>query len=158
MSDRTRVCFDTSAWSALLNREVDKDLESLDSWLKRIDLNRAILIVPAIVLCEAYAHPDQNMVDRFEGALLRSNVELIDISMSLAKAGGLLRKAVKADGMNIKTPDAIVVATANLFRADYLITCDSRHIVRMDGKYNLSPKIGLPAVGHDQSLFESNGI
>lgn len=148
-----RVCFDSSIWNAIINQEEEHDLLSIQSWIKMIELGKATLLIPSIVITELAAHPIQDRVKLFELFLLRSDVEQLDITSAIASNAGKLRRQVIGAGQKMKTPDALIVAAAAYHRADLILSIDP-HILRCDGKFGLAPKIGPPATGHDQPLFD----
>lgn len=153
MERLVRVCFDTSVWIAILEKDQDHDLASITGWIDRVDRQKATLLFPTVVLCELFSSRDdarQRIIDLY---LQRPNVELLDLTLSIAKAGALLRVDADSDRLKLKTPDALIIASASHHRADILISCD-RGIVRLDGQYGIKCKIGLPACGFDQPLFD----
>lgn len=107
----------------------------------------ATLLVPSVVITEVAAGPDRAQVQHFKQVLLQPYIEQLDVTTPIAIFAGELRRQVINDGMKLKTLDALIVAAAHHHRADILISCDGNHIVRMDGKYELFMKIGLPRTG-----------
>jgi predicted nucleic acid-binding protein len=153
--DYTRVCFDSSVWNAIINRESHHDLISIEGWMTKIDSKKAKLLVPSIVVAELNAHPDQKSVQVFESYLLRSEVEQLDITTSIAKRAGQLRRRMREEGgLSIKLPDVLIVAAADWHRADLILSVDAG-ILRCDGQFELSPKIGRPNTGHNQPLLDN---
>ncbi len=148
-----RVCFDSSVWNAIVNREERHDLASIEGWIASIDTGKAKLLVPSIVIAELAAHPRQDKVHLFESILDRSNVEQLDITTSIARKAGQLRRKIIDAGLSIKLPDLLIVASADYHRADLILTVDS-NILRCDGEFDLTAKIGLPSTGHNQPLFD----
>lgn len=142
-----RVCFDTSAWTAILNSESVHNVAALRRWMERVEQGLAILLVPAVVITEVAAGPDELQVQGFRNVLLQPYIEQLDITTAIAIRAGQLRRDVINDSMKLKTLDALIVAAAEHHRADFLISLDERHIIRMDGKYGLTMKIGLPRTG-----------
>ena len=152
--DYTRVCFDSSVWNAIINRDQHHDLISIEGWMTKIDSKKAKLLVPSIVIAELAAHPDQKRVLVFESYLLRSEVEQLDITTSIARMAGQLRRRMLNEGLSIKLPDALIVAAADWHRADLILSVDAG-ILRCDGQFELSPKIGNPSTGHNQPLLDN---
>jgi predicted nucleic acid-binding protein len=148
-----RVCFDSSIWNAILNAEEDKDLVSIQGWIKKIEAKNATLLVPAIVVTELWTHPDEEKVKLFEAFLLRDNVSRLDITNEIAKNAGRLRRLVVQDKEKLKTPDALIVVAADYHHATYILSVD-KHILRCNGKYGLKATIGLPSLGHNQGLLD----
>ena len=153
--DYTRVCFDSSVWNALVNREPHHDLTSIDGWITKIDSKKAKLLVPSIVIAELAAHPDKKLFDVFEAYLNKTQVEILDITTSIAKRAGQLRRRMKNERLlNIKLPDVLIVAAADCHRADLILSVDAG-ILRCDGQFELSPKIGRPNTGFNQPLLDN---
>jgi len=148
-----RVCFDSSVWNALLNQEEDKDLSSVQSWIKQIDTRKAILLIPSVVVTELFAHPDESSVKVFEAFLSRSSVEQLDLTVAIAKKGGQLRRRLLDNGMNLKTPDALVIAIADHHRANVVFSFDIG-MLRCNGLFGIQAKICIPSDGHDHPLFD----
>ncbi len=147
-----RFCFDTSAWIAFLNSEEAHDLDSIKAWMKKFDSGQARMLIPSIVVSELFAGPATEKAEIVEKFMLRPEVEALDITPPIAKIGGVLRRSVINDGMKLKTPDALIIAAADYHKADYIISVDS-HICRMDGRFGLTSKIGLPITSHELPLF-----
>lgn len=157
-----RICLDNNAWSAILNRETDKDLESIERWFKLAANRQCRIIVPTLVVMEASAMPDAAAVDKFQAILKRPEFELVDLSSIIAINAGQLRRSLidanRRDGKTktLKTPDAIIVASADAAKCQYLLTNDVG-MAKLSGKYNLRPTIGSYETGlpdPDQPLFD----
>lgn len=148
-----RVCFDSDSWISILNQETHVDLESLMVWAKKIQEGKATLLVPAIVSTEVGADPDDSKLIQFENAMKQPYVEQIDITHAIGMKAGKLRRDVLNHGWKLRTPDAIVVAAAETFRASYVISTD-KDVLRLDGNFGLRAKIGPPSTGFDMPLFD----
>lgn len=151
-----KLCFDSSVWNALINLEVNKDLDSIRAHLQGIEKGTHKLLVPVVVAAEVYAHADPTKVDLFERLCLRTSIELIDLTAPAAKTAGQLRRHAKDSlQVSIKTPDALIIASADLNRCDQLHSFDTG-ILRCDGKFGLKVRICRPEEGFDQPLFMGN--
>ena len=148
-----RVCFDSSLWNALFNQEEDKDLSAVQSWIQQIDTRKATLLIPSIVVTEVFAHPDEVIVKKFDAFLSRSNVEQLDLTVAIARKGGQLRRRLLDANMNLKTPDAIVIAIADHHSADKIFSFD-HGMLRCNGLFGIQAKICLPSDGHEHPLFD----
>lgn len=153
MSAPRRICFDTSAWNALLNKEAEHDLPSIQGIINDFDLGKCVMIIPAVVSCEVAATPNPDDLVIFNGMLDRDNVERIDITFEVSARAGLLRRSVIKSKMKLKTPDALIIACAQAYNADLLISVDG-DITRMGGKHGLTISIGKPAAYFPRSLFD----
>ena len=148
-----RVCFDSSLWNALFNQEEDKDLSAVQSWIQQIDTRKATLLIPSIVVTEVFAHPDEVIVKKFDAFLSRSNVEQLDLTVAIARKGGQLRRRLLDANMNLKTPDAIVIAIADHHSANMIFSFD-HGMLRCNGLFGIQAKICLPSDGHEHPLFD----
>ena len=106
--------------------------------------------------------PDAAAVDKFQAILKRPEFELVDLSSIIAINAGQLRRSLidanRRDGKTktLKTPDAIIVASADAAKCQYLLTNDVG-MAKLSGKYNLRPTIGSYETGlpdPDQPLFD----
>ncbi len=86
-------------------------------------------------------------VQKFQAILRRPEFDLIDLTSTIAMEAGRLRRrlidANKRDGVTktLKTPDAIIVVSADAAQCQYLLT-DDVGIQRLDGQHGLTPTIG----------------
>ncbi|MGB7328203.1 MAG: PIN domain-containing protein [Rubripirellula sp.] len=158
----TRVCFDSNAWIALLNDESDKDLGSLREWLTIAARRDARLIVPAIVAAEVAVNPDLAAVSTFESLMQRPEIDVVDITTTVASfAGKLRRQTLNANKTNksIKTVrmiDALVIASSHLSGADYLLSHDIG-VQKLNGMFGIAPQIGPFDTGLPKMpLFDDN--
>ena len=161
-----RVCFDNNAWSAILNGETDKDLHSIQRWFSLAENRQCRIVVPTLVVLEASAMPDVTAVDKFQAIIQRPEFELIDLSSTIAmQAGKLRRRLIEANSIDnatktLKTPDAIVVASAEAANCNCLLTHD-RGILKLNGKCGIKVKIGPYSTGlpdPDQPLFDHSKL
>ena len=60
-----RVCLDNNGWSAVLNNDTDKDLQSIRRWFKLAQERQCRVVVPAVVVMEASANPNLFAVEQF---------------------------------------------------------------------------------------------
>ena len=148
-----RLCFDSTVWNALLNNEPNKDVDAIRSWMQFIVDGKAELLVPTIVVSEVYANPDQEVLLQFERLLMRSSIVNIDISQSIGKRSGLLRRKVLNDGKKLKAFDSLIIASAEHYSAKKIFSYDA-DFLRCNGKYDIQASICKPEDGHDHPLFK----
>ena len=148
-----RLCFDSTVWNALLNDESDKDVDAIRSWMQVISDGKAELLVPAIVVSEVFANPDQAVLSLFEKLLMRSCIVNIDVSQTIGQKSGLLRRKVLKDGKKLKAFDSLIIAAAEHYSAKMIFSYDT-DFLRCTGKYDIQAKICRPEDGHDHPLFK----
>lgn len=147
-----RICLDNCAWSALVRNEDNKDLSSLREWFVLAEAREARIIVPTIVVAEGATKSDAKARDTFLRAMDSRFIELVDLTKTVAEyAGQLRRQTIEANARGeairkLKTPDAIIIASAHLANVDYLLSSDD-DIIRMNGMFDLSPTIGPFSTG-----------
>jgi len=150
MSKRVRpnYSWDTGVFIAAFTGEKDAPLADLSRIAEEIDTDKAVMTVSTILFVEltmTRATPEQReMIDRF---LRRSNVNVVDVTVDIARLAGELRKwgELQKPVRKIKTPDAIIVATAAVHQVDALHALDKK-IQRLHGigpvdKLRISPPV-----------------
>lgn len=147
-----RICFDSSVWNALLNRESGSDLASIASWLRSVESGSNTLFVPTVVIAEVAANPDVAKLEVLEKALLRSTVHQLDLTTAIAKASGLLRRKVLNSGMKLKALDSLIIASAEHHSATHVFSYDP-DFLRCNRKYDIRSMICKPEQGFDEPLF-----
>ena len=147
-----RICLDNCAWSALVRNEDRKDLASLREWFELAEAREARIIVPTIVVAEGATKSDEKARTTFLLAMDSKFIELVDLTKTVAEyAGQLRRQTIEANARGeairkLKTPDAIIIASAHLAHVNYLLSSDD-DIIRMNGMFGLSPIIGPFSTG-----------
>ena len=99
-----------------------------DATAEAVSRGEAVLVLSAAVLAEVL--PDRSppgVFEQFEVLLGGANVEVVPVTEAIAKRAALIRDAGLSEPQQrkIKTPDALIVATA-LRAADELHTTDYR--------------------------------
>ena len=97
---------------------------SLNDIFKLNDLGKITFLTTSITLMEVLVKPFKekrfDLVSQYRKILMQSKgIQLIEVSNSIAEEAANLRAKYL-----LKTPDAIQIATANLFAADYFLTND----------------------------------
>ena len=134
-SRRPKYGWDTSVFLAWIGQEECYPLDDIALVADEIDASRADLIMSAIVYSEILeAKHSKQQMKQFQMFLKRSNVIVVDVTIGMAqKAAEIRGKAAKAkEKRRLKTPDAIVIATALVYGADVLHSFDP-HLVNLSG-------------------------
>ncbi len=122
-------CWDTSVFLAWLKAEISAPLADIELVVGEIESRAASLIV-SVTTCteilETKHTPDQ--WNAFNLFLKRSNVILANTTLPIAQLASSIRSRGAAENRNIKTPDAQILATAILYKADALHSLDLHHI------------------------------
>ncbi len=141
---RLRVCLDSSVWGGIFNQDQPKHQISLGAIVDEFDKGKISILIPSVVVTEVAAGPDRSKINTLLQFATRTNVEQIDITTTVAVEAGLLRRNIQNSvRWKLKTLDALIVAAANHFRADVIVSCDDG-IARLDGQFGLTPKICTP--------------
>jgi predicted nucleic acid-binding protein len=128
--------------------EWDGILELLDD----LDKKRVILVVPSALFMELLPghHPPAAIANLFQ-TLQRENVEVVDLTVPLARRVADIREKSIANGSKVQTVDAIYIATADFSGVDTLYTVDKR-ILNNDGLLGTKCRFRRPK-GTTMSLF-----
>ena len=124
-SRRATYCWDTSVFVAWIKNEEGAPLADIGLVTDELDKNQSNLLVPMPIvteILEARHSPDQ--IAKFNAYLQRSNVILADTTYPIARKASDLRSAFLAQNRKLKTPDAQVIATAIVYRANALHSLD----------------------------------
>lgn len=157
-----RVCFDTNAWSAIFNRETDKDLESLAEWLHRAEAKKCRIILPTVTIGEIHASSNRRAVAEFDSIIQGDAFEVVDFTQTLAVRTGALRRAsIEANAADqsvkkLKMPDAMIIVSADAAGCDYLLSHD-QGVQGLNGRLDIRTKIGPYRTGlpdDDRPLFD----
>jgi predicted nucleic acid-binding protein len=121
----------------LLKREADKSLGDIIAVAQEIESREADFVVSTIVIAEMLdVIDDSGLAAAFNGFLQRPNVVVFNVDAQVARLTAELRaewrRTSTAEHRNIKTPDAIVLATAILGGADVLHTFEPK-LLRFSG-------------------------
>lgn len=154
MSSKTNYAWDTSVLLAWLGEEQTAPLADMALVIDEIDGDKANLILSVTTFSEILESKyTAEQLDKLKRFLLRSNVIKVDTTFHIAQKASQIRNAGLAEGRKIKTPDATILATAILFKADVLHSLDPHHL-----NLNGSPivdglRITLPQLLSGQGTF-----
>ena len=133
MNNKPRYCWDTSVFLAWLNAEPTAPLADIERLVDDVHANRAIPITSVVTYTEMLrARHTAKQIKAFDDFLKRSNVVRVEVSFAIAqKAEEIRSKAItlfkKGQQRTIKTPDAQIIATAILQKANVLHSLEPQH-------------------------------
>jgi predicted nucleic acid-binding protein len=100
-------------------------LETILNLFETVESGEVTAVTPTVTLLEVLAHPfrsnNKDLATEYRDILLHSKVITYDISAPIAEAAAQLRSR-----HNIRTPDAIQIATAMHAGASHFLTNDAR--------------------------------
>lgn len=130
---RVVYSWDTNVFLAYLNEEKDKPLADIAAVAREIELGKADFIVSTIVIAELLdLVDDESLASDFQEFIRRPNVEIVNVDPRIARRTARLRAEWRAtatsdeQARNIKTPDAIIIASAMLAGATVLHSLEPR--------------------------------
>lgn len=133
MSGKKRIkkpvyCWDSCTVLAWFKQEKDKPLDDIALVIQEIENDRAVLLVSTILLTEVLdtAKSGSAAAD-FRNFIDRSSVRLADVDPRVAEKAANLRAKVldnKKYTRKLRTPDAIILATAIIYDADVVHSLD----------------------------------
>jgi predicted nucleic acid-binding protein len=133
MSSKTNYAWDTSVIIAWLCDDPTAPLADIGLVVDEIDAGAANLIFSVTTFAEILESKyTAEQIDKLNRFLLRSNVIKVETTFPIAHKASQIRNAGLAEGRKIKTPDATVLATAILYKANVLHSLDAHHL-NLDG-------------------------
>jgi len=122
-----KYCWDSNVYLAWLAQEPDKPLDCIELIINEIESQSAVLIFPVTILPEVIeVKPNPAALDEFRRFLQRSSVRVMNITLEIAEKAGRIRQKLKTENQkSLKLPDALIIATAILSKADALHTFDT---------------------------------
>ena len=112
---------------AWLRDEDSAPLGDIELVIGEIDAGEAILLVSVLVYSEVLeTHYTPEQMARFRSFLQRSNVEVANVTQPIADKSGQIRNRgiLAKPKRSIRTPDATVIATAIIYKANVLHTLE----------------------------------
>jgi predicted nucleic acid-binding protein len=132
---KTNYGWDTSVVIAWLCEEASAPLDDMQLVVEEIDSGSANLIFSVVTFSEILRSKyTEKQLKQLDGLLLRSNVVKVETSFAIALKAAQIREAGLREKKKrkIKTPDATVLATAILYKADVLHSLDP-HMLNLNG-------------------------
>jgi predicted nucleic acid-binding protein len=132
---RPDAVVDTSAWIALLEDEADR-ADHVQRLLEHAEADEIRILVSTITITEVVKGPQatdpaltEDQERTFVDFMDNPFVTLVSVDPLVAARARDLRRAIP----RLKTPDAIIVATALVAGAEIVYTYDDRDLLRLDG-------------------------
>jgi predicted nucleic acid-binding protein len=121
-----RVCIDSQIIIYLVEKHPDYLAKIRPLW-ERAASGRLALLASALTVMEClvipYRNSDEDVVRDYEYAFLGSEIQTVEVSITILRRAAQMRAIMP----NLRTPDAIHMATALESGCPYLVTND-RHI------------------------------
>jgi predicted nucleic acid-binding protein len=125
------ILWDSCIFIAWFNGEADKPLAEIERILRSVTDGKANLLVSAICLAEVLdLAGESDAGTQFRGFIKRPNVILANVDHRVGALAGDIRVAARAASVagllsqSVKIPDALIAATAIIYKADELHTFD----------------------------------
>lgn len=160
MPDKLLVTIDTSPWIALLSKEADR-AEHVLRLLEQAERNEIKVFVSTVTITETVKGPkaaDLLITEEQEALFVEYMdnpfITLVSVDPVVAARARDLRRQVRW----LKTPDAMILATALVTGSEALYTYDQTDLVRL----HASPDVGglrieIPPVQHQLALLPIAG-
>jgi predicted nucleic acid-binding protein len=156
MPDRPTVTIDTSPWIALLAGEADR-AEHVLRLLEQAERNEIRVFVSTVTITETVKGPaaaDPLMTDEQETLFVEYMdnpfITLVSVDPVVAARARDLRRQVRW----LKTPDAMILATALVTGSSTLYTYDEKDLLRLSGSSEIGAlRIEIPPVEHQLALL-----
>lgn len=134
MNNRPTYCWDANIFLAWLGEEKGAPLGDIELVIREIDSGDAALVVPVTAYSEILeAHHTADQMEKFRQFLLRSNVEVANITQAIAEKAGQVRTRALAlkPKVKLKTPDATYIATAIIYKASVFHTLEATQLPQL---------------------------
>jgi predicted nucleic acid-binding protein len=142
------IAFDTSIFVAHFEQQAEHPLELIAGLVEDVDAGRVRLLLPTVVIAELFMNPGN--VTPIQAFLDSPSVLVAELNEKAARLAGEIRKDCHASKrFKPRTPDTLIVATAQEFGADTLYTVDEP-LVKLNKSDKVTIKICPPA---GQSTF-----
>ena len=159
-SKRPMFSWDTCVFLAWFNEEDDKPLGNIEAILERISRNTATLLVSAVCVAEILTEAGRSSAGtKFRSFVKRDNVIVANVDFRIAEVAATFReRAIDAirNGTRekgIKAPDALIAATASVYKADALHTFDPVLLGLSEDPIVSGLRIETPPADEDHPLF-----
>ncbi|MCC6124140.1 MAG: PIN domain-containing protein [Pirellulales bacterium] len=135
------ICWDSCICLAWFQNETDKALDMIQTMLDKISKGELNLLLSAVSFAEVIDRAkDSKPGTEFEGFVKRPNVTVANVDERVGRIARIIREdALQAHDagklkQGVKIPDALITATAVLYKATELHTYDS--VLREYGELN----------------------
>jgi predicted nucleic acid-binding protein len=152
-----RAVFDTSVWVALLEGEDDR-AEHVQRLLEAAEAGDLHILVSTLVISEVTKGPkeadpppmSESDERTFESYLESPFVTLVSVDPAVARLAATIRR----EHEKLKTPDAVMVATAIVAGAQTLYTYDADDLLPLNGDATIGGlRVLKPPVQHQTTLL-----
>jgi len=126
---RPKYCWDSSVFIALLTGEerAEGETEGLLEIVDAADCGKAVIVASAQVMTEVLPDLDDPTVSRrLEDLFKRAAFQMFDINQPILTKARNIRRLGRQNGRSIKSPDAVIAATAIIHEVDALHTFDGQ--------------------------------
>lgn len=130
-SESLLECWDSCVFLAWFKKETDKPLAAIEEMIRRVVRNKSTLLVSAISFAEVLDQAGKSDAGtQFRGFVKRTNVIVADADTRIGsmaadiRIAGLEALAEKRISQGVKIPDALIAATAVIYKAQILYTFD----------------------------------
>lgn len=124
-------CWDSCVFLAWFKKEQDKPLAAIEEMIRRVVKNKSTLLVSAISFAEVLDQAGKSDAGtQFRGFVKRTNVVVADADTRIGSLAADIRIAGLESLSNgqisqgVKIPDALIAATAVIYKANVLYTFD----------------------------------
>lgn len=145
-------CWDTCVFLAWFKEEQDKPLADIALVVHEIESRSASLLL-SVTTYEEVLDIEGGAVHKFRDYIKRPYVETANVDTRIAERVAAMRNAAAQDGMNIKVPDAQIIATALQYKADVLHTFDDKVL-----RFHKKPIVEGLRIEHPMPLSRQQGL
>lgn len=121
------------AWIKNESRSESGEMKGLEEIVYEIDSGKAILVTSVLTTTEVFSgNLTTEQKQRFDSVFKRPSTVRINVDTNISQKASEIREYYKESGQNIKTPDAIHLATALLLQVDAFHTFEDK-LLELDG-------------------------
>lgn len=145
-----RVYWDTSILISWISSEKRPNNEMLgvESVLSEVSAGRIRIVTSVITEIEVFKSLRDPVKREIFQSVLRNPTHClwVNVDPGVAQRATIIRDLSEKDGRVIATPDAIHIASAEMTKCDEIHSFDDRHMLRINGLYQISARIIKPPV------------
>lgn len=159
------IVWDSCVFLGWFNGEEDKPLSDMEALLERIRDGKIIMVVPAVVCVEVLNRVGASDAGtQFREFCKRSGVVRASIDFRVAELAATYRELILEAhsrgeiSTSLKAPDALIVATSVIYRADVLHTFDPL-LLELSESALVGGMLIVPpdeSIDHNQPLFDAS--
>lgn len=125
------ICWDSCCYLGKFKREQDKPLVHLDEFIRDVEQGELTMLLPVIVVSEVLNLTESASRDTLKAFSRQNSVIVADATYKIAELAAELREArdlhrnnVDTTAKGLKAPDALILATAAIYKCSRLYTFD----------------------------------